>query len=169
VSRQEFRQVSLDDRRAESSRGTGLAKGVTGTNQVIEERSPAMTSENTRVNAAIVRSLLELAFNGRRPAEAAATYLGASYRQVDPPESGTTAFVRLAEGYLRASPELRFTLQLLLADGDVVVTQSLIQVDANDRGHQVTDTFELADGRIVCHWEVMQDLPESLARATSAA
>jgi predicted SnoaL-like aldol condensation-catalyzing enzyme len=122
-----------------------------------------------RDNAAIVRSFLELAFNGHQPAAAAATYLGASYRQHNPTASGSTAFIRLAEGYLRASPELRLTIQLLLADGDVVVTQSLIQCDASDPGRQVMDTFELAAGRIVWHWDVMRELPENVARAASAA
>jgi predicted SnoaL-like aldol condensation-catalyzing enzyme len=120
-------------------------------------------------NAAIVRSFLELAFNGRQPTKAAATYLGVFYRQNNPRAYGSAAFLRLAEGYLRANPELRLTIQLLLADGDVVVTQSLLQRDATDRGLQVTDTFELADGRIVWHWDVMQELPENVARSAAAA
>jgi predicted SnoaL-like aldol condensation-catalyzing enzyme len=115
-----------------------------------------------------VRAFLALAFNARQPREAAATYLDAAYRQHNPPGSGTAAFIQLAEDYLRAFPELRLTVQLLLADGDVVVTQSLIQRYPNDRGLQVMDTFELAHGRIVWHWDVMQELPENATGAAAA-
>jgi predicted SnoaL-like aldol condensation-catalyzing enzyme len=116
-------------------------------------------------NATVVRSFLDLAFNGRQPVRAAATYLSAFYRQGIVAGLGRSAFVWLSDHYLRAYPHLRLRVQLLLADGDVVVTQCLIQRDANDPGRQVTDTFELADGRIVWHWDVMQDLPENVARA----
>jgi predicted SnoaL-like aldol condensation-catalyzing enzyme len=115
-----------------------------------------------------VRAFLALAFNARQPREAAAKYLDAAYRQHNPPCSGTAAFLRLAEDYLRAFPELRLTIQLLLADGDVVVTQSLLQRFPTDRGLQVTDTFELAHGRIVEHWDVMRELPENAAGAAAA-
>jgi predicted SnoaL-like aldol condensation-catalyzing enzyme len=117
-----------------------------------------MTSKSV-ANAAIVCSLLERAFNGHQPAEAAATYLDSSYCQRNPTRCGTAAFVRLADGYLQAHPNLRLTVQLVVADGDLVVTQSLIQRDSNDPGRQVMDTFELANGRIIGHWDVMQELP----------
>jgi predicted SnoaL-like aldol condensation-catalyzing enzyme len=121
-----------------------------------------------RINAAIVRSFLDLAFNGRQPAEAAAAYLDACYRQHGPTRQGTSAFLRLAEGYLQAAPRLRLIIQLVIADGALVVTQSLIQRDANDPGRQVMDTFELADGRIVEHWDVMRELPTNVARAVES-
>jgi len=120
-------------------------------------------------NLGIVRSFLELAFNARQPGEAAATYLGAAYRQYNPDVEGTAAFVRLAEEHLRAAPDLRLTVQMLIGEGDWVVAQSLIQRHPLDRGRQVMDTFELAEGRIVGHWDVMQELPENAAGAARAA
>jgi predicted SnoaL-like aldol condensation-catalyzing enzyme len=135
--------------------------------QEIEHVNVQLSTSKLGDNAAIVRSFLELAFNGRQPTRAAATYLGASYRQYNPMRSGAAAFVQLAERCLRAYPELRLTIQVLLADGDVVVTQSLLQLHPTDRGLQLTDTFELADGRIVRQWVVMQELPENAARAAA--
>jgi predicted SnoaL-like aldol condensation-catalyzing enzyme len=116
-----------------------------------------------------VRALLDLAFNVRQPREAAAKYLDAAYRQHHPTAWGVTAFVRLADRYLKAYPELHWTIQLLVADGDWVVAQSLIQRQPNDRGQQVMDTFQLASGRIVEHWDVMRELPENVAAETSVA
>jgi predicted SnoaL-like aldol condensation-catalyzing enzyme len=129
-----------------------------------------MASKPT-VNATTVRSFLELAFNGRQPAEAAATYLDDSYRMHAPwgYKFVALAWVRYVESYLRTYPDLRLTIQLVIAEGDLVVTQSLFQRDANDSGRQVTDTFELTNGRIVCHLDVMRDLPENLGRVARAA
>jgi predicted SnoaL-like aldol condensation-catalyzing enzyme len=151
-------------------RGVGRGEVAQGTDQTTGERSQSMTSTPT-VNATTVRSFLELTFNGRQPAEAAATYLASSYRMHAPwgHEYVALAWVRYVESYLRTSPDLRLTIQLVIAEGDLVVTQSLFQRDANDSGRQVTDTFELANGRIVCHLDVMRDLPENLGRVARAA
>jgi predicted SnoaL-like aldol condensation-catalyzing enzyme len=120
-------------------------------------------------NIRIVRALLDLAFNARQPLEAAARYLDPAYRQLDPAAQGPAAFVRLADGYLRAYPELHLTIQLILADGDWVVVQSLIQCQPGDPGRQVMDTFQIAHGRIVEHWDVMAEVPENVAAAASVA
>ena len=92
-----------------------------------------MTSKHAN-NLGIVRSFLELAFNARQPGEAAVAYLGAAYRQHNPDVEGTAAFVRLAEEHLRAAPDLRLTVQMLIGEGDWVVAQSLIQRRPGDRG-----------------------------------
>jgi predicted SnoaL-like aldol condensation-catalyzing enzyme len=120
-------------------------------------------------NVRTVRAFLDLAFNARQPLEAAARYLDPAYRQLEPTAQGPAAFVRLADGYLRAYPELHLTIQLVLADGDWVVVQSLIQRQPGDLGRQVMDTFQLAHGRIVEHWDVMTDVPENVAAAASVA
>jgi predicted SnoaL-like aldol condensation-catalyzing enzyme len=116
-----------------------------------------------------VQAFLDLAFNERQPLEAAARYLDPAYRQLDPTAHGITAFVRLADGYLKAYPELHLNVQLVLADGDWVVVQSLIQRWPHDPGRQVMDTFQLARGRIVEHWDVMREVPENVAVAASVA
>jgi predicted SnoaL-like aldol condensation-catalyzing enzyme len=127
-----------------------------------------MTSKHAS-NLDIVRSFLEMAFNDRQPTEAAATYLDASYRQHNSEVRGGAAFVRLAEEHLRAAPDLRLTVQLLIGEGNWVVAQSLVQRHPLDRGRQVMDTFELGEGRIIGHWDVMQELPENAAGAARAA
>jgi predicted SnoaL-like aldol condensation-catalyzing enzyme len=138
-----------------------------GTNERSEGSQPVTTVVSNNMHT--VRALMELAFNERQPLEAAATYLDVAYRQHHPTAWGPAAFVRLAEGYLRACPELHLTIQLLVADGDWVVAQSLIQRYPSDRGRQVMDTFQLANGRVVEHWDVMRELPENVAVATSVA
>jgi predicted SnoaL-like aldol condensation-catalyzing enzyme len=142
--------------------------GKTQRPQLEGKRSQPVSAELAN-NMQTVRVFLNLAFNERRPHEAAARYLDGAYRQLDPAAQGTASFVRLADGYLKCYPELHLTIQLVLADGDWVVVQSLIQNHPNDRGLQVMDTFQLTNGRIVEHWDVMCELPENIAVTSSVA
>lgn len=119
-------------------------------------------------NMRVVRAFLELAFNARQPVQAVTAYLAASYRQHTPlGQDGSQAFVRLATDYLEVFPGLQLTVQLVVADGPFVVVQSLMQRHPRDRGRQVLDTFQLANGRIVEHWDVLQEPPEVAALATA--
>jgi predicted SnoaL-like aldol condensation-catalyzing enzyme len=120
-------------------------------------------------NIGTVRTFLETAYNARQPARAAARYLSPAYRRHDVGSTGGVAFVRLARRYLRDRPRLRLDVQLLLGDGDWVVAQSLIRHFPDDPGRQVMDTFQLDAGRIVGHWDVMRDLPESVALTSAAS
>jgi predicted SnoaL-like aldol condensation-catalyzing enzyme len=147
---------------------SGQNQGETLESQIRREWSQPVTTDISN-NMHTVRALLELAFNTRQPREAAAKYLDATYRQHHPTAWGVAAFVQLAEAYLQAYPELHWTIQLLVADGDWVVAQSLIQRQPNDQGRPVMDTFQLANGRIVEHWDVLRELPENATAAASVA
>jgi predicted SnoaL-like aldol condensation-catalyzing enzyme len=50
-----------------------------------------------------------------------------------------------------------------LAEGDLVVTHSLLKTSPQDRGTAAADIFRLEDGKVVEHWEVLQPVPESAA------
>jgi predicted SnoaL-like aldol condensation-catalyzing enzyme len=119
-------------------------------------------------NLSTVRAFLETAFNARQPSRAAALYVSPACRQYDGAVDAA-AFVRLANGYLSSCPRLRLDVQLLLGDGEWVVAQSLIRRSPDDPGHQVMDTFQLGGGRIVEHWEVMEELPENSVLASVAS
>jgi predicted SnoaL-like aldol condensation-catalyzing enzyme len=120
-------------------------------------------------NLDTVRALLETAFNARQPSRAAALYVSPAYRQQDSGAAGAAAFVRLANDYLRDCPQLRLDVQLLLGDGAWVVAQSRIRRFPDDPGRAVMDTFQLAGGRVVAHWDVLQCLPENVALAGAAS
>lgn len=115
-------------------------------------------------NKRLVREFYELAFNDRKPEEAVATYMGSYYRQHNPQAGdGPEPFIGFVHYFTQTFPELHLDIKRLIAEGDLVVTHSQITRHANDRGIAVMDMFRLENGKIVEHWDVLQDIPETAA------
>jgi predicted SnoaL-like aldol condensation-catalyzing enzyme len=62
-----------------------------------------------------------------------------------------------------AHPSFRFDIQRMIAEGDLVVLHVHTKLDAQDRGKAVVDIFRVDHGKIVEHWDVIQDVPERAA------
>jgi predicted SnoaL-like aldol condensation-catalyzing enzyme len=105
-----------------------------------------------------------MAFNARKPAEAAQKYGGPYYTQhnLQAPD-GFEAFVRFVEGFVEQSPPMSLEINRALAEGDMVVTHSLLTTSPKDRGTALADFFRLEDGKVVEHWDVVP-VPESAAK-----
>ena len=115
-------------------------------------------------NKAAVRAFYDLAFNQQKPAEAAAQYLGRSYRQHNPmAPDGAEPFVAFVVGFVNAFPQLRVDFKRLVAEGDLVTVHSHFVRQPGDRGMAVMDIFRLEDGKLVEHWDVLQEVPEKAA------
>jgi len=109
-----------------------------------------------------VREYYELAFNEHRPKDAVERYLGDRYIQHNPQApDGPEAFI----GFVEAFPEATVDIRRIVAEGDIVVTHSLIRFNRDDeRGTVAVDFFRLTDdGKIVEHWDVLQPFPEESA------
>ncbi|MDP8992822.1 MAG: ester cyclase [Actinomycetota bacterium] len=115
-------------------------------------------------NKQVVLAYLEQALNAKQPAEAVDAYVGPRYVQHNPQVAdGPEAFIEFASGFTRQFPEMRVDVRRVVAEGDVVVTHSLLTVGPEDRGTAAVDIFRLEEGRIVEHWDVLQPVPESAA------
>ncbi|WP_408590689.1 nuclear transport factor 2 family protein [Novosphingobium sp.] len=57
------------------------------------------------------------------------------------------------------SPDARQTIHRSFADGDHVVVHVHVVRFPGDPGIAVVDIFRLADGMIVEHWDVLQEIP----------
>ena len=51
----------------------------------------------------------------------------------------------------------------IIAEGDIVVLHSHLIREPGDRGRTVVDIFRLENGKIVEHWDVVQEVPETSA------
>jgi predicted SnoaL-like aldol condensation-catalyzing enzyme len=115
-------------------------------------------------NKQTVLSYYTLAFNDRRPEEAVAKFVGSKYIQHNPQApDGPDAFVQFVNGFAEQFPQLHVEVKRVIAEGDLVMTHSLLTTSTGDRGTAAADIFRLEDGKIVEHWDVLQPVPESAA------
>jgi len=115
-------------------------------------------------NKETVQAFYDLAFNQRRPEEAAQRYVGDRYTQHNPTAGdGTGPFIEFVKGFTAQFPELRVEIKRVVAEGDLVVTHGLIKTSPDDRGTAAADIFRVEDGKVVEHWDVLQPVPETSA------
>jgi predicted SnoaL-like aldol condensation-catalyzing enzyme len=65
-------------------------------------------------------------------------------------------------------PRLRLDIKHVIAEGDMVVTHSHLDLEpgnADNPGRALADFFRLEDGKVVEHWDVIQDVPVHAANA----
>lgn len=111
-------------------------------------------------NKRTVVEYYELAFNGKEPEQAVEKYVGSRYIQHNPQApDGPEAFI----AFVRAFPELSVDIRRVMAEGDMVVTHSLVRFTADDPGSVAADFFRLEDGKVVEHWDVLQPWPQESA------
>jgi predicted SnoaL-like aldol condensation-catalyzing enzyme len=115
-------------------------------------------------NKGIVKAFYDLAFNDQRPAEAAAKYIGATYRQHNPGAAdGPEPFVTFVTGFHKAFPKLRVIFKRMVAEGEIVALHSHFVRQPGDRGLAVMDFVPLEGGKLVEHWDVLQEVPPASA------
>ena len=123
---------------------------------------------NVEANKARVKAFYDLAFNQRQPEEAVRQYVGASYRQHNPMAGdGPDPFIGFVKWLTSENPKLRVEFKRFIAEGDLVVVHSHTIPAPGARGTAVMDIFRLDDGKIVEHWDVVQEVPEKAANANT--
>jgi predicted SnoaL-like aldol condensation-catalyzing enzyme len=71
--------------------------------------------------------------------------------------------VQFAEAITTQFPRLSVEFYRTAAEGDLVVTHSLLKTSPEDRGSAAVDFFRLEDSKLVEHWDVIQPVPENAA------
>jgi predicted SnoaL-like aldol condensation-catalyzing enzyme len=122
------------------------------------EGEPVTDAEN---NKQTVLAYYNMVFNERKPAEASQKYGGDHYIQHNP--QAPDGFDGFVEGFAEQFPQMSLEIKRAVAEGDMVVTHSLLKTSPEDRGSAVADFFRLEDGKVVEHWDVLQPVPESAA------
>lgn len=113
-------------------------------------------------NKRIAREWHELAM--RKPEEAVVKYLGTNYRQHNPGTAdGPESFIKTVKWFAQNFPEFRMETKRIIAEGDLVVLHSHLILKPGDRGSAVVEIFRLETGKIVEHWDVVQEVPETSA------
>lgn len=113
-------------------------------------------------NKQVVMDFMETAFNAKQPVEAFARCAGEPYVQHNGhAPDGAQACGRLLADFVAEHPAMSIDVRRIFADGDFVITHSVLRTAPDDRGSAAADIFRLHDGRIVEHWDVVAAIPES--------
>jgi predicted SnoaL-like aldol condensation-catalyzing enzyme len=119
-------------------------------------------------NKQTVMAFYDLMFNQAKPAEAMERYAGAEYIQHNPEvATGKQAFIDTFTEMAKRYPRKRVVFKRAIAEGDLVVLhcQQFFPGDGpNDGEWAGIDIFRLdAAGKVVEHWDVLQQVPKQQA------
>ena len=124
-------------------------------------------------NTAVVLAFLDTVFNKHEVELAFKLYVGPVYRQHNPNVAdGIDGAVKgLARLTHEIFPEMRQQVKRTVSQGDLVSVHAHYSRNAADReagsGQAVIDIFRLEHGKIVEHWDVVQDIPVKSANDNS--
>jgi len=94
--------------------------------------------------------------------EAAAQFLGSRYTQHNPAgidgAEGLKGFLQFLK---KSFPNSKAEIKRVFADGDYVILHVHAVREPGSLGRAVVDIFKVEDGRVVEHWDVIQDIPEN--------
>jgi predicted SnoaL-like aldol condensation-catalyzing enzyme len=111
-----------------------------------------------------VRGFLDMAFNLGEPAAAASEYVGSTYVQHKPQVAdGVEPFIAFVSGMRSKFPEMHLEIKRVVAQGDIVVTHSHMTLAPGSPGIAVADFFRFEEGKVVEHWDVIQNIPDASA------
>ena len=123
---------------------------------------PAFAAD-LEANKKIVVDFYEKGLN-QKDYDAAAKYFGPRYVQHNPgAANGPEGFKRLI-GFLKEKfPNSHNEIKRVIAEGDLVVLHVHSKRSPEERGRAIVDIFKVENGKIVEHWDVIQDVPEKSA------
>lgn len=117
-------------------------------------------------NRQIVEDFLDLINRQGLVREAFERHVADEYIQHNPAAgNGREDAIALIEG-LSAAPGFNPAVKRMVAEGDLVAVHMHVQFEAQP-GLAVMDMFRLADGKIVEHWDVIQEVPAGSANGNS--
>lgn len=123
--------------------------------------SAAGHTEAERANVRAAVAFYETLLN-QKDIEAARQYVGANYRQHSPlARDGFEGLREFLVPMFEQHPHMRCEIKRVFADGDFVILHVHARLGPEDRGAAVVDIFRLEAGKIVEHWDVLQQIPPS--------
>ena len=110
----------------------------------------------------LVLEFYEAALN-EHDVEKARRFLGDTYIQHNPGVAdGPEGLLRFVQFLADRFPESRNEVKMVIAEGDLVALQVHSVRVPGTPGRKIVDIFRVKDGKLVEHWDTIQDIPEAL-------
>jgi predicted SnoaL-like aldol condensation-catalyzing enzyme len=111
-----------------------------------------------------VMEFFELAFQQKNPAEARAKHMHDGYIQHNPQvPDGADTFVGAIGGMYEMFPDFSSKVHRVVAEGDLVAIHHEVHFAPGDQGNSVVDIFRVEDGKVIEHWDIIQEIPTEAA------
>jgi predicted SnoaL-like aldol condensation-catalyzing enzyme len=122
--------------------------------------APALA--DTEANKKTVLEFYEAGLN-KKDFEAASKYFGSKYIQHNPgAPDGIEGFRGFVNFLKEKFPNSKSEIKRVFAEGDYVILHVHAVREPGTRGRAIVDIFRLENGKIVEHWDVAQDIPETM-------
>ncbi len=127
--------------------------------------SSAAADATLEANKKTVVEFYDAALN-RKDFEAASRFFGPRYVQHNPNAPDGIEGFKAFLGFLREKfPQSRSEIKRVWAEGDYVILHVHAVRTPGARGSAIVDVFKLENGKIVEHWDVIQEIPEKAANS----
>ncbi|MEI5525028.1 nuclear transport factor 2 family protein [Streptomyces brasiliscabiei] len=140
---------------------------VNGNDMFSTESRPQTGNPGPRRRTAANKALVTKAFDRllvNKDLSALDRYFGPEYHQHNPNvPNGVQGAKEGLGGYFGAFPQLTVSPKRVIAEGDLVAVHSHYVNVPGDRGQAIVDLFRVRNGKIVEHWDVSQNVPETSA------
>jgi predicted SnoaL-like aldol condensation-catalyzing enzyme len=126
---------------------------------------PAAADATLAANKKTVVEFYDAALN-RKDFEAASRFFGPRYVQHNPNAPDGIEGFKAFLGFLREKfPQSRSEIKRVWAEGDYVILHVHAVRTPGARGSAIVDVFKMENGKIVEHWDVIQEIPEKAANS----
>ena len=146
---------------AENSRR--MIRAIAGVAAMWVALAAAAQPSQLELNKRIATEFYDAAIN-RKDFAAASQYLGNSYRQHNPTAADGAEGLRAFIDFLKTRfPNQRGEIKRVIAEGDLVVLHVHSTRGDDTPGRAIVDIFRVENGKVVEHWDVIQDIPAQSA------
>lgn len=119
-------------------------------------------------NKKLVRDFYETAFVKHQPEEAMKLFVGDKYIQHNPHvKNGKEPFIEYFSVFFKKNPKATTDIKRMIAEGDLVAVHAHSKANAKDLGYAAIDIFRIENGKIVEHWDAVQNVPAKSANSNT--
>jgi predicted SnoaL-like aldol condensation-catalyzing enzyme len=122
-----------------------------------------MTEKELEASAS---GFLNTAFNLGEPETAVTEHVGDKFVQHNPQVAdGAEAFIAFVHSMQSQFPVMHLEIKRVITQGEMVVTHSHMTLTSGEPGLALADFFRFQDGKVVEHWDVIQNIPDASANS----